>query len=182
MPGDHPYLRLPAVPSLSPMRLIPRRAKRRLKQLGHTLRHTLRISSSGLMLGHVPPSHYSRLIPSAWGSRRDHFHWAHGHRGDIAEFLDAAASVANVLVHRPIAAWADLLPGAMDAVIGNSSDLYLADYWTFTLHHLVWSGKLPYAVNARWERGNSMEDDPVRFRERTADRSGRSLTRGDDSV
>lgn len=44
MPGDHPYSRLPAVPPLNPLRFIPQRAKRRLKQLGHTLRHTLRLS------------------------------------------------------------------------------------------------------------------------------------------
>ena len=163
MPGDHPYSRLPAVPPLSPLRLIPQRAKRRLKQLGHTLRHTLRLSSSVLLLAHGSSTQHSRLIPSAWGTRRDEYRWARGHRDDISLFREAAASLAGLLVHRPIAAWADLLPGAMDGVVGNASDLYLADYWTFTLHHLVWSGKLPYAINARWERGSSIDSDPFYF-------------------
>lgn len=163
MPGDPPYSRLPAVPPLSPSRLIPQRAKRRLKQLGHTLGHTLRIASSALLIANVPPPHHSRVVPSAWGTRRDQYHWEHGHRDDIAVFREAAGNLASVLVHRPIAAWADLLPGAMSDVIGNASDLYLADYWTFTLHHLVWSGKLPYAVNARWERGSRIDDEPFHF-------------------
>lgn len=163
MPGDHPYSRLPAVPPLSPLRLIPQRSKRRLKQLGHTLRHTLRLSSSVLLLAHGSSTQHSRLIPSAWGTRRDEYRWARGHRDDISLFREAAGSLASVLVHRPIAAWADLLPGAMGGVIGNVSDLYLADYWTFTLHHLVWMGKLPYTVNARWERGSNIESDPFYF-------------------
>ena len=163
MPGDHPYSRLPAVPPLGPLRLIPQRAKRRLKQLGHTLRHTLRLSSSVLLLAHGTSTQHSRLVPFAWGTRRDEYRWARGRRDDISLFRNIASGIADVLVHRPIAAWADLLPGAMDGVIGNASDLYLADYWTFTLHHLVWSGKLPYAVNARWERGSSVDDEPFYF-------------------
>jgi DNA-binding winged helix-turn-helix (wHTH) protein len=163
MPGDPPYSRLPAVPPLSPLRLIPQRAKRRLKQLGHTLRHTLRLSSSVLLLAHGSSTQHSRLIPSAWGARRDEYRWTRGHRDDISLFRETATGVASLLVHQPIAAWADLLPGAMDGVIGNASNLYLADYWTFTLHHLVWSGKLPYAVNARWERGGKVDDDPFYF-------------------
>lgn len=163
MPGDLPYLRLPAVPPLSPLRLIPQRAKRGLRRLGHTLRHTLHLSSCALLLAHGSPSQHSRHVPSAWGARRDVYRWSRGRRGDMADFREAAAGVATVLVRRPIAAWADLLPGAMEGVIGNASDLYLADYWTFTLHHLVWSGKLPYATNARWERGSSIDDDPFYF-------------------
>jgi len=102
-------------------------------------------------------------VPSAWGTRRDDYRWTRGHRDDIALFRDAAASLAHVLVYRPIAAWADLLPGAMGDVIGNTSNLHLADYWTFTLHHLVWAGHLPYSVNARWERGGGIDDDPFCF-------------------
>jgi len=113
------------------------------------------------MMG-LPPIR-SRLVPSAWGIRRDEYRWSRGRRNDIAEFLEAAADVATVLVHRPIAAWEHLLPGAMEKVIGNVSELYLADYWTFTLHHLVWSGQLPYAVNARWERGSGIDDNPFYF-------------------
>jgi len=163
MPGDLPYSRLPAGPPLSPSRLIPQRAKRGLRRLGHTLRHTLCVSSCALLIAHAPSSHHARRIPSAWGVRRDVYRWSRGCRNDIADFRETAAGVARVLVHRPIAAWADLLPGATESVIGNASDLYLADYWTFVLHHLVWSGKLPYTVNARWERGKSIDDDPFHF-------------------
>ncbi len=163
MTGNLRSIRLPAGGSFRPLRLIPQRARRGFRRLGHTLRHTLHVSSCTMLLTHGTPSTYSRFVPSAWGTRRDEYRWLRGRREDIAAFREAAAIIAKVLVCHPIAAWKDLLPGEMHDVIGNASTLYLADYWTYTLHHLVWSGKLPYAVQARWERGRSIDDEPFCF-------------------
>ncbi len=146
--------------SFNSPRLIPPQVMQAFRQIGHSLRHTLTIVSPELSRAARP---HTRIIPSAWGVRQDAYRWKRGHRNDVARFREIAASVARVLAHQPIAAWADLLPGTMHESIGNASDLYLADYWTLTLHHLVWSGRLPYAVQARWERGDSAGDDPICF-------------------
>lgn len=67
------------------------------------------------------------------------------------------------LVHAPLANWQPFLPGSMSEVMGKTSSLYLPDYWLLTLHHLVWSGRLPYPIKAQWIRGGSIHDECFEF-------------------
>ena len=107
-----------------------------------------------------------RIVPSAWGSRRDDdYRWdkGTGTRHDVVSFRAAAAAAAGVLVRHPLAVWSAALPGTMADVMGSRSDLYLADYWVLVLHHLVWTGRLPYPVHAQWVEGSGSEPGPYRF-------------------
>ena len=71
--------------------------------------------------------------------------------------------MGKVLAHFSLPRWNTLAPGTMRQMMGKSSDLYLADYWLLTLHWLVWSRQLPYPIQARWLRGQSIHDPTFDF-------------------
>lgn len=130
-----------------------------------TVRHTLHMNSRRDSHGGRLRHGQVRIVPSAWGSRRDDYRWDKGTetRHDVVSFRAAAAAAAGVLVRHPLAVWSAVLPGTMADVMGTRSDLYLADYWVLVLHHLVWTGRLPYPVHAQWVEGSGSEPGPYRF-------------------
>lgn len=101
----------------------------------------------------------NRFVPCTWGVRRDDYRCRASRAGrSCAALHHGASAIGWALVHAPHAGWDELLPGTMIEVMGKQSDLYLADYWLLTLHHLVWSRRLPYPIKARWLRGHSVHD------------------------
>ena len=105
-------------------------------------------------------------VPCVWGSRRDDYRWGGvtGDRQDVAAFRLAASAAAAVLhYHYRSDAWAGLLPGTISDVLGTRSDLYLADYWALVLHHMIWTGRLPYPAEAEWPVGDGIERGPYLF-------------------
>lgn len=163
MPADSSRT-TPAQPVFSPIRLIPERIEKSFRRLNRTLFHTLRIASSNNPMRHVPKASQTRFIPCTWGVRRDDYWWdGAGSRQDASAFRLAAAGMAATLLSHPIAAWADLLPGDVLDVMATRSKLYLADYWVLTLHHLVWSKRLPHPINAQWVQGCSVHDEAFYF-------------------
>lgn len=154
----------PSITMLDSIELIPERINKYFNQINHTLSHTLILASDNDLLQHAPRACDIRFIPSTQGARQDNYQWANPNgRDDLFAFRNAAAEIAKVLVTRPIAPWSDLLPGSMDAAMGQTSSLYLADYWVLTLHHLVWTKRLPYPIKAQWVQGSSIHDDVFFF-------------------
>ena len=165
---DEVLLRLIRPASYAPIfdsiELIVEGVHKYFNRLNHTLSHTLILASSSDLLKHAPHGCDTRFIPSTQGVRQDNYQWATPNDcNDLILFQNAAAEMAKVLVTRPIAPWSDLLPGAMDAVIGQTSSLYLTDYWVLTLHHLVWNKKLPYPIQTQWVQGSSVDDEVFYF-------------------
>ena len=153
-----------AVPVLAAVRVVSD-ARRRFDRLRSPVGHTVRVTSAPDLLECHRKQGHVRFVPCAWGSRRDEYRWDRrsGSRQDVVAFRAAAATAAAVLMRHPSDTWADLLPGTMLDVMGSGSNLYLADYWVLVLHHLVWTGRLPYPVHARWVVGGVAEPGPYRF-------------------
>ena len=136
----------------------------RLFRRSSTLGHTLRIASSVEMMGPARRAKQVRSVRSVWGVRRDDYYWRSGiGRRDCAILRRGAQAIAWALVQAPLPGWNALLPGTMQQLMGTSSDLYLADYWLLTLHYLVWSGRLPYPIRARWVQGTSIHEPQFDF-------------------
>ena len=116
------------------------------------------------MIRHVPHGARARFLPYVWGARRDDYGWdgVDGER-EVGAFRAAASGMAALLISPIMPIWRELLPGSMKAVMGTRSELYLADYWVLTLHHLVWSKRLPYPIRARWAQGSSVHDESFYF-------------------
>lgn len=149
---------------VGPAHLMLQRAERCFRRARHAVSHTLRVSSVGAWIDQVPAGKLTRFVPCAWGVRRDDYRWqACGGRRDCAALHSGATAIGWALVHTPLPAWVELMPGPMVEVMGKHSDLYLADYWLLTLHYLVWSRRLPYPIKARWVRGNSVHDECFDF-------------------
>lgn len=146
----------------SPVRFIPERIEENFERLDHALFHTLRIASSNDPMRHVGKSRQTLFIPCAWGVRRDDYQWD-GDCRDMAVFRGAATAMAALLLSRPMPAWRNLLPGPIEEVMETDSELYLADYWVLTLHHLVWTKQLPYSIDAQWMQGCSIRDEGFYF-------------------
>lgn len=163
MPSILPSAAFPSSP-VGPAHLMLQRAERCFRRARHTVSHTLRVSSAGAWIDQVPAGKLTRSVPCAWGVRRDDYRWqACGGRRDCAALHSGASAIGWALVHAPLPAWVELLPGTMVEVMGKPSDLYLADYWLLTLHYLVWSKRLPYPIKARWVRGKSVRDECFDF-------------------
>ena len=155
------------VPASAAARAIPE-VRRAFAQLRPTVQHTLRMTSTPGLHGQPWKHGQARIVPSVRGSRRDEYRWDKdaGTRHDAVALraaAAAAAAAAGVLVHHPLAGWADVLPGTMTDVMGTRSDPHLADYWVLVLHHLVWTGRLPYPVHAQWTQGGVAEPGPYHF-------------------
>lgn len=147
-----------SVPTLAAVRAVDG-VRRQFGRLRPTLGHTLHIASAHELLDGSPGDVQARFVPSIWGTRRDDYRWdeTNGNRQDVAAFRSAASATAAVLhYHYRFDGWAGLLPGTMGDVLGTRSDLYLADYWVFVLHHLVWTGRLSYATRAKWLIGDGI--------------------------
>ena len=153
-----------AVPALAAVRAIVE-VRRAFAQLRPAVRHSLRVTSAAGPHGRRTKHGQARIVPSVWGCRRDDYRWdkGTGTRHDVVGFRAAATAAATVLVHHPLAVWSGVLPGTMADVMGTRSDLYLADYWVLVLHHLVWTGRLPYPVHAQWTQGDVAEPGPYHF-------------------
>jgi len=135
------------------------RAEKCFRRSRHIVSHTLRLSSGCNLIDHASHGNQTRLVPCAWGVRRDDYRWRGGDgERDCAELLHGASAVAWALVFSPLPAWQELLPGSMGEMMGRQSELYLADYWLLALHYLVWTRRLPYPIKARWMRGDSIHD------------------------
>lgn len=157
--SDALYPALPVGPAFGSVHLILEGVEKSFRRLHHTVRHRLRVTSAHSLIRHVPRTRQTRFVPCVWGVRRDDYvcNDPNG-RQDVAAFHSAAALMGSVLVQYPVAVWSELLPGTMRQVMGTTSGLYLSDYWTFLLHYLVWSHRLPYPISARWVEGTQAED------------------------
>lgn len=146
------------------IRLLLDRAERCFRRPRNTVSHILRVSSRCAPVDHAPTRQQTRIVPCAWGVRRDEFRWRGG-RGEreCAELRRGTSIMGRMLVDAPLPGWRELLPGSMAEMMGRQSDLYLTDYWLLVLHYLVWCGRLPYPVKARWTRGSSVHDDCFEF-------------------
>ena len=164
MPGTLLSAELAAMPFYGPAQVMLDRAERQFRRSRLVIAHTLRVCSSLSLVERVPPAKQARLVPCAWGTRRDDYGWRGGRgSGDCATLRQGASAMGWALVHAPLANWQPLLPGSMSDVMGRTSSLYLPDYWLLTLHHLVWSGRLPYPIKAQWIRGGSIHDECFEF-------------------
>lgn len=164
MPGTLLSAEFPAAPFFGPAQVMLDRAERQFRRSRQVISHTLRVCSSLSLVERMPPAKQARLAPCAWGKRRDDYGWRGGRgSGDCATLRQGAAAMGWALVHAPLSNWQPLLPGSMSDVMGKTSSLYLPDYWLLTLHHLVWSGRLPYPIKAQWIRGGSIHDECFEF-------------------
>ena len=140
------------------------RAERCFRRTRHPVSHTLRLSSTFTLIDHASQGKQTRLVPCAWGVRRDEYRWRGGEGDrDCAELRRGASIMGRLLVYAPLPGWRELLPGSMADLMGKPSDLYLADYWLLALHYLVWTGRLPYPIKARWLRGSNIHDERFEF-------------------
>jgi hypothetical protein len=155
----------PAWPAFGPVRVFPNKVHRKFGQLRTAVGHRLRVSSAPDLPDGRAGHRQTRHVPCVWGARRDDYWWAGETRTleDVAAFREAAAVAAGVLLRYPLSAWAGLVPGTMATMMGTASSLYLADYWALILHHLVWTGSLPYPVRVRWSEGSGPGDERFRF-------------------
>jgi hypothetical protein len=156
---------LPAWSAFGPVRVFPNRVHRKFGQLRAAVGHRLRVSSAPDLPDGAAGHRQTRHVPCVWGARRNDYWWEGeaGSRHDVAAFREAAAVAAGVLLRYPLSAWAGLVPGTMATMMGTGSSLYLADYWVLILHHLVWTGSLPYPVRVRWSEGSTPADERFRF-------------------
>jgi len=153
-----------AAPKVGMAQLIPERIEEGFEKLKYSLRHKLMVASGNGMMRHLPRGDDTRFIPCTWGVRRDDYQWrSFDDVDDLIAFRAAAAAMAQLIHERQLAAWAKLIPGTMQQTMGTTSALYLADYWVLTLHYLVWSKQLPYAIEARWMQGTTVHDERFYF-------------------
>jgi DNA-binding winged helix-turn-helix (wHTH) protein len=154
---------LPALSQFGPAQMALERAQRLFRRARYTVTHALRIASGNNLITRVPEGNQTRFVPCAWGVRRDDYRWRGDGGRDFAALRSGASTMGWALVHAPLRNWSELLPGAMADVMGTRSDLYLADYWLLTVHHLLWSKRLPYPIKARWLHGANIHDQPFSF-------------------
>ena len=156
---------LPAASLFGHAQLLMQRAHRLFRRTQScVVSHRLSVTSSTVLMGGLPyASRRTRMVPSIWGMRRDDYSW----QGDIdpafSTLLKGCSIMGGALVHAPLPGWAALSPGAMGHLLGSCSELYLADYWLLTLHHLIWAKRLPYPIRANWFCGQSVHDSPFSF-------------------
>jgi len=154
----------PAIPVIGPADLVLESVERRFRRLRHTVWHKLRVASSHAIIRGMSKGRQTRFVPCTWGVRQDEYRWRDKQGfDDFAAFRSVAATMGWALVHTPSCGWAELLPGTMMDLMDKRSDLHMADYWVLTLHHLVWSKRLPYPIKARWIQGASIHDQPFCF-------------------
>lgn len=154
----------PAIPVIGPADLVLESVERRFRRLRHTVWHKLRVASSHAIIRGMSKGRQTRFVPCTWGVRQDEYRWRDKQGfDDFAAFRSVAATMGWALVHSPSSGWAELLPGTMMDLMDKRSDLHMADYWVLTLHHLVWSKRLPYPIKARWIQGASIHDQPFCF-------------------
>lgn len=164
MSGTVPLTEYATAFSFGRIQLVLDQAERCFRRQRHMVAHTLRLSSGCALIDHAPECDRTRIVPCAWGLRRDEYRWR-GSEGeaDCTKLRRGASLMGRALTQFPLPAWQELLPGSMADLMGRPSDLYLADYWLLVLHGLVWSGRLPYPVKARWARGNDVHDECFEF-------------------
>ena len=154
----------PVVPTISPAHLILEQVERQFDYLPHTVWHKMRVASSHSIIRSMSKGRQTRFVRCTWGVRQDEYRWQAKHGfDDFTAFRAAATAMGRALVHMQVHGWAELLPGTMADLMDTRSSLYLADYWVLTLHHLVWSKRLPYAIKARWMQGTSIHNRPFCF-------------------
>ena len=164
LPGTLSCAELPAIPVVGPAHLVLESVERRFRCLRHTVWHKLRVASRHAIIRGMSKGRQTRFVPCTWGVRQDEYRWRDKQGfDDFAAFRAVAATMGWALVHTPSCAWVDLLPGSMTDLMKKRSDLHMADYWVLTLHHLVWSKRLPYPIKARWMQGTSIHDQPFCF-------------------
>ena len=164
MPGTLLSAEFPVTPCFGPAQVLLDRAERWFRRPRQVIAHTLRLGSRRSLLDQIPQGKQTRLVPSAWGTRRDDYRWRGGRgSGDCAALRHGAGAMGWALAHAPLPCWQALTPGGMGEVMGKTSSLYQPDYWLLTLHYLVWSGRLPYPIKARWVRGSSIHDECFEF-------------------
>ncbi len=163
MPGVIACEHLPAVSVLGKVQLELERATRLFHRAKSGVGHTLRIASEADLLSRLPQARCTRTAPCVWGARRDDFHWRGDGERDFSILLKGASVMGQTLVRFALPGWNALTPGSMQQMMGTASDLYLADYWLLTLHWLVWSRRLPYPIQAKWLRGQSIHDPTFGF-------------------
>ena len=164
LPGTLFCAEPPAIPVIGPAHLVLESVERRFRSLRHTVWHKLRVASSHALIRGMSKGRQTRFVPCTWGVRQDEYRWRDKQGfDDFAAFRAVAATMGWALVHTPSFGWADLLPGTMRDLMKKRSDLHMPDYWVLTLHHLVWSKRLPYPIKARWMQGTSIHDQPFCF-------------------
>ncbi|MEX0718028.1 MAG: hypothetical protein WD066_15650 [Planctomycetaceae bacterium] len=78
---------------------------------------------------------------------------------DLRRFFAVAERIGGDVGELEQTDAAELLPGTVDEVIGRRIELFLPDYWLFVVHHLGWTGLLPYACKVQWKHGRTFADE-----------------------
>lgn len=151
----------PSVPLNHDVLVIPQTIQRGFDDAGRKLFHKMHIASSFEPIRHLPKTPLTRFAPSRWGVRRDDYECRDSGGQDgrsVAVFRKVAADMAHLIITTPIPTWRCLVPGSIEDAMRCRSRLHLADYWLLTLHHLVWSKKLPYPIERSWLEGTGFDD------------------------
>jgi hypothetical protein len=136
-----------------------------LKPLNRTVSHCLSMATDWALLAGCPLGRNGRRVPSTWGVRWDAFFWDSWDRSIRGEedqdlFFEIAERIGGNLWSLEETEAANLLPGTVEEIIGRRTELFLPDYWLFVVHHLGWTGQLPYECQTRWKCGSTFADDP----------------------
>ena len=142
-----------------------------LQRHNHTVTHTLAGASESDLFTKVHRGRHERNVPSSWGARRDLYWWDQHNwhidgDADCRVFLETAKEIVQMLQCKPLIDWGQLLPGSMRDTLGSESALHLADCWALILHHLTWTGQLPYQSKIEYLVGESGQDEEFCFTSR----------------
>lgn len=131
------------------------------RKLDSNLTHRLCIASHRALLSPAEQDAVeSREVPCVWGERCDHYISATERcRQQVVKFRGVATEMIVSLSAFPPGVWAELLPGSMKDLMGIQSNLYCADYWTLILHHMAWTGRLPYKARLWRPIGRDVTDE-----------------------
>ena len=133
-----------------------------LAHLSRNVKHALCLASERGTLAKRPVGQFRRRVPFAGGARRDVFFWdiceLNGEAG-LKSFFKIAELIGRELHRLQGTEAARLLPGTCQEIVGKGRNLFRPDYWLFVVHHLGWTGQLPYECRTLWTHGQSLEDE-----------------------
>lgn len=136
-----------------------------LEPLNRTVAHRLFAASENDLLAGPKKAQHVRRIPLTKGVRRDAYFWDSWDRkvrgeDDLRRSFEVLQRIGELMEELQGTAAEPLLPGTVDEILGRRTDLFLPDYWLFIVHHLGWSGQLPYECDVQWHQGCMLGDKP----------------------
>lgn len=134
-----------------------------LEPLNRTVTHCLFAASDCDLLSNSPKGQHSRRVPFPKGVRRDAYFWDSWDRkvrgeDDLRRGFEVFERIGGYLPELQGTEAAKLLPGTVEEILGRSTDLFLPDCWMYTVHHLGWTGQLPYGCKVQWKQGRTFGD------------------------